>query len=46
MSRRGDCHDNAVMESFFSTWKTELGERFTSCSEAKSELFEVNGLGY
>ena len=24
MSRRGNCHDNAVMESFFSTLKTEL----------------------
>ena len=26
MSRRGDCHDNAVMESWFSTVKLELGE--------------------
>jgi len=40
MSRRGDCHDNAVMESFFSTLKSELGERFASCGEAKTELFE------
>jgi len=23
MSRRGDCHDNAAMESFFSSLKTE-----------------------
>ena len=28
MSRRGNCYDNAVMESFFSTIKSELGERF------------------
>src|SRR5712692_5990094 len=28
MSRRGNCWDNAVMESFFSTVKSELGERF------------------
>jgi putative transposase len=25
MSRKGDCWDNAVAESFFSTLKTELG---------------------
>ena len=28
MSRRGNYHDNAVAESFFSTLKSELGERF------------------
>jgi putative transposase len=27
MSRAGDCYDNAVVESFFSTLKTELGTR-------------------
>ena len=40
MSRRGNCHDNAVMESFFSTLKTELADRFPSFSEAKMELFD------
>ena len=40
MSRRGNCYDNAVMESFFSTVKTELSERFDSCGEAKMELFD------
>jgi putative transposase len=40
MSRRGDCHDNAVMESFFSTVKSELADRFESCGEAKMELFD------
>jgi hypothetical protein len=40
MSRRGDCFDNAVMESFFSTVKSELAERFASFSEAKMELFD------
>ena len=40
MSRRGNCHDNAVMESFFSTVKSELGEHFGSCGEAKMELFD------
>jgi putative transposase len=28
MSRRGDCYDNAVMESWCSTVKSERGERF------------------
>ena len=40
MSRRGNCYDNAVMESFFSTVKFELGERFASCGEAKIQLFD------
>ena len=40
MSRRGNCYDNAVMESFFSTLKSELGERFESCGAAKMELFD------
>lgn len=40
MSRRGNCHDNAVMESFFSTVKSELAERFPSFGEAKMEIFD------
>lgn len=40
MSRRGNCYDNAVMESFFSTLKSELGERFESNGEAKMQLFD------
>lgn len=40
MSRRGDCYDNAVMESFFSTVKSELADRFESFGEAKMELFD------
>ena len=40
MSRRGNCHDNAVMESCFSTIKAELADRFATCSEAKRELFD------
>ena len=40
MSRRGNCHDNAVMESCFSTIKFELADRFDSCSQAKRELFD------
>ena len=40
MSRTGDCYDNAVMEAFFSTVKTELSDRFESCGEAKMQLFD------
>ena len=40
MSRTGNCHDTAVMESFFSTVKHELGEHFESCGGAKMALFE------
>jgi transposase InsO family protein len=40
MSRRGNCYDNAVMEAFFSSVKSELRERFDSCGEAQMELFE------
>jgi transposase InsO family protein len=40
MSRRGNCYDNAVMESFFSTVKSELRDRFDSHGEAKMELFD------
>jgi putative transposase len=40
MSRRGNCYDNAVMESFFSTVKSELGEHFDTHGRAKVELFD------
>jgi putative transposase len=40
MSRKGNCYDNAVMESWFSTLKAELGERFGSPSSAKEQLFD------
>ena len=39
MSRRGNCYD-AVMESFFSTIKSEVGERFDSNGDAKMQLFD------
>ena len=38
MSRRGNCYDNDVMEAFFSTLKSELGERFDSNGEAKLQV--------
>jgi putative transposase len=37
MSRRGNCYDNAVMESFFSTVKSELADRFDTYGIAKME---------
>ncbi len=42
MSRKGDCWDNAVMESFFHTMKTEhtYFERYKTRAEAKSKLFD------
>src|SRR6266542_4354967 len=38
MSRRGNCYDNAAMESWNSTLKSELGERFESYGSAKEQL--------
>jgi putative transposase len=40
MSRRGNCYDNAVMESWFSTVKSEAGARFESYAHAKEILFD------
>tara|TARA_B100001964_G_scaffold234571_1_gene293399 strand:- start:1171 stop:2034 length:864 start_codon:yes stop_codon:yes gene_type:complete len=42
MSGKGNCYDNAVIESFFHTLKTEMVyfERFRSRSEAKQSIFE------
>lgn len=42
MSRKGDCWDNAVAESFFSTLKAELVHRtdYVSRSHARASVFE------
>jgi transposase InsO family protein len=40
MSRRGDCYDNAAMESWFGTLKTELGESFYTHADGKRQLFD------
>ena len=42
MSRRGDCWDNAVMESFFKTLKTELvyHRKFGTRAAASGAIFE------
>ena len=46
MSRRGNCYDNAVMESFFSTLKTELADQFASYGDAKMEVFDYLEMFY
>lgn len=42
MSGRGDCWDNAVMESFWATLKTELvhHERYATRDQARASIFE------
>jgi putative transposase len=42
MSRRGNCYDNALMESFWSSLKRELVHRcqFATRAAAKAAIFE------
>ena len=42
MSRKGECHDNAVAERFFNTIKTELinQQTYQAREQAKSSIFE------
>ncbi len=48
MSRKGDCWDNAVMESFFGTLKKELvhHRRYRTREEARREIFEFIEIFY
>jgi transposase InsO family protein len=48
MSRKGDCWDNAVAESFFATLKTELVHYadFKTRAEAKSVIFQFMEVFY
>ena len=48
MSKKGDCWDNAVAESFFHTLKVELIHRtkFSSREEAKRRIFEYVEMYY
>lgn len=41
MSRKADCYDNAPMESFFHTLKTELvhHRQYTTRAEAQRDIF-------
>jgi putative transposase len=42
MSRKGNCYDNTVMESFFGSLKTELvhHQRYATRAQARQSLFE------
>lgn len=47
MNGVGNCYDNAVMESFFATLKTECAsQRFTSREEARRAIFEFIEIWY
>lgn len=48
MSRKGNCWDNAVMESFFSRLKVELiyAENYNTVDEAQAGIFEYIELFY
>jgi transposase InsO family protein len=48
MSRSGNCYDNAYLESFFGTLKTELvhGERYRTRLEARLSVFEYVEMFY
>ena len=48
MSRSGNCYDNAYLESFFGTLKTELvhGERYRTRLEARLGIFEYVEIFY
>ena len=48
MSRKGECHDNAVAESFFHTLKEELtgGGVFRTRDEARQRLFRYIEIFY
>jgi len=48
MSKRGDCWDNAAMESFFSTLKTErvYRKKYVSREEARADVFDYIELFY
>lgn len=46
MSKKGDCWDNAVAESFFATLKVELGDTFSSREAARIALIDYIELFY
>lgn len=40
MSRKGNCWDNAAMESFFGTFKNEVGDTFIDEDDAVAAIFD------
>ena len=48
MSRRGNCHDNAVADSFFATFKKRVIQKkiYATREEAKGEIFNFIEMFY
>ena len=48
MSRRGNCHDNAVAASFFATFKKRVTRKkiYSTRDEAKTEIFNFIEMFY
>ena len=48
MSRKGNCWDNAIAESFFKTLKTEMvyHRKFETAAQAKLEIFDYIDIWY
>jgi putative transposase len=48
MSSRGNCHDNAVAESFFATFKKRVTQRkiYSTRDDAKTEIFNFIEMFY
>jgi transposase InsO family protein len=48
MSRRGNCHNNAAMESFFQLLKRERTKRriYSNHDEARADVFQYTGMLY
>ena len=48
MSRRGNCHDNAVAESFFASLKKRVTKKkiYATRNEARSEIFNLIKMFY
>ena len=48
MARKGNCYDNAFIESFFSSLKYELvyHHRFTTLAQARSAIFDYIEIFY
>lgn len=48
MSRRGNCHDNAVAESFFQSLKRERIKKrvYGTREEARMDIFDYIGMFY
>jgi len=48
MSRRGNCHDNAVAESFFATFKKRVTQKkiYNTRNDAKTEIFNFIEMFY